>query len=131
METFTNANGNQVTREFEPADRYLYDRMLERHGFEQFDTDEDAEYFGIWVSRERGLVFSYIEGDCTTVVCPDDAHFLAEIRSLSCAHPKVASFASTIDEGHVTRYFAERPHEQAAIDAAPAPGLGEESRPGV
>lgn len=60
--------------------RYPFDENLK--GWEQFDTDQDAPYYGIWTSVDRMAVVHYTEGDVTLVVAPDEASFKAEVRSL-------------------------------------------------
>lgn len=60
--------------------RYPFDEHLK--GWEQFDTDQDAPYYGIWTSVDRMAVVHYTEGDVTLVVAPDADSFKAEVRSL-------------------------------------------------
>lgn len=60
--------------------RYPFDENLK--GWEQFDTPQDASYYGIWSSTERKAVVSYTEGDVTLVVAPDEKSFQAEVRGL-------------------------------------------------
>lgn len=60
--------------------RYPFDENLK--GWEQFDTDQDAPYYGIWTSVDRMATVSYTEGDVTLVVAPDAVSFKAEVRSL-------------------------------------------------
>ena len=57
----------KITREFAPADRYLYDFGLcsYANGWAQVDTAQDASYFGTWANPTRLLIFNYCEGDTT------------------------------------------------------------------
>ena len=48
-------------------------------GWEQFDTDQDAAYFGVWVNKSKFLTLTYAEGDWTLVECHDKDHFNAEV----------------------------------------------------
>ncbi len=84
----------RVTREFEEADRYLYDWGLcnTAHGFAQVDTSEDASYLGHWICPEKRLLFSYIEGDCVTEECDTDAEFVEAVRESVAWHRSYDSF---------------------------------------
>jgi hypothetical protein len=60
--------------------RYAFDEHLK--GWEQFDTAQDAPYYGIWTSVDRLSVVHYSEGDVSLVVAPDREAFKAEVRAL-------------------------------------------------
>ncbi|ARJ66125.1 hypothetical protein WV31_10845 [Magnetospirillum sp. ME-1] len=72
----------QTHREFCPADRYLYDFGLcsSGNGFAQMDTKQDASYYGNWCNPTRRVLFSYVEGDCTTQVADTDEEFARLVR---------------------------------------------------
>jgi hypothetical protein len=72
----------ETIREFAPADRYLYDFKVCTivKGWAQFDTAQDASYFGNWINPTTREWFSYTEGDTTLVRCADDAEFTAYVR---------------------------------------------------
>ena len=72
----------KVTREFCPADRYLYDLKVCTYakGWAQFDTRQDASYFGNWVNPTARMLFNYAEGDTTLVECDTDEEFVARLR---------------------------------------------------
>lgn len=78
-----NERGNGVYRMFCPAERYLVDFAddFNSEGWEQYDTDQDASYFGVWVNRTKFLTLTYAEGDWTLVRCPDAARYNAEIEN--------------------------------------------------
>jgi len=109
-ESRTNKQGNQVD--------YYYDGSMDRcryrwdghsdDGWLQFDTDQDAEYFGVWVNKGLMSIWSYAEGDFSVVTCFDAAHFDAEIVGM-CKCYGVAPFVKTIDkDGTLTKYFEDR-----------------------
>jgi hypothetical protein len=78
----TNERGNAVHRHFYPSDRYIAD-CDEHHGdWAQFDTDQDASYFGVWVDPAHLRTLTYAEGDWTLVTCPDKDHYNAEIQNM-------------------------------------------------
>jgi hypothetical protein len=80
------------TEEFKEADRYRYD-LNECKDFAQVDTSQDASYFGIWACPVRRVIFTYCEGDCTTVTTDSDEEFCAEIL-------KVREFANRVGKFH-------------------------------
>ena len=81
----TNERGNQIERGFIMADRYKFDFGTCRHGtgWVQYDTDQDAHYFGVWVHPEKRLVFTYAEGDTSLVTCPTVESYKAELKSMA------------------------------------------------
>ena len=81
QDTRTNERGNVIHDWFAPAERYLVDFApdFSSEGWEQFDTDQDAHYFGVWVNPVKELVLTYAEGDWSLIVCKD---YYAEIRSM-------------------------------------------------
>ena len=54
--------GCRIDRGSHQADRYYYDRTLLAQGWQQYDTEEDAWYFGIWIHTEKLETFTYAEG---------------------------------------------------------------------
>jgi len=77
----TNSRGNKIARMFLPDSRYSIDFADDfRPEWEQFDTRQGAEYFGVWLNRTRLLTLTYCEGDWTLVECPDFEHYKAEVE---------------------------------------------------
>ena len=77
----TNKNGCTITRSFNCyRERYYYDERL--NGFDQYDTDQDAPYFGIWVNRETLETVTFAEGDTTKVHAPNQSAFDAELADM-------------------------------------------------
>lgn len=66
--------------EFAPSSRYQYDNGLPKD-FAQIDTEQDSEFYGNWASAQRRVLFSYVEGDCTTTTCDTDEEFKTEIET--------------------------------------------------
>lgn len=89
MSTWTNKQGNTVTSRFVnhdgEADRYRYDFTLCRSsdGWKQYDTDQDAPYFGVWYHTERRETVTYAEGDEIRVKCPTAESFRAELDDMA------------------------------------------------
>lgn len=107
--SFVNGRGNLVQAGHWHADRYAFDFSRYRKGWRQFDTDQDAWYYGFWTNRARLQTFSYCEGDVTLVTCPTPAHYNAEIMDACRFHaPSPAFIGIDPDTGTVTHYFEDR-----------------------
>ena len=80
----TNAQGNEVIRDFAPGSRYVYDFGMcsSKRGFAQVDTSQDASYYGTWANPFKLITVNYAEGDVTIVKCSTPADFVAEIQAL-------------------------------------------------
>jgi len=103
-----NERGNRVYPGSRHGDRYLYDFKVctKEKGWRQYDTSQDAWYFGMWVHMEEMLTFTYCEGDLTLVVCPTKESFKAELDNAAEFYgaPPPAFVAFSFDEpGKVTR----------------------------
>ena len=90
----------KITREFCEGDRYLYDwgPCSADKGFAQFDTDQDASYYGNWVNPFALVLFSYAEGDCATTECGSVSEFVGEVRAAVEWHGNHGGFIG-IDPG--------------------------------
>ena len=105
--------------------RYGYDAFLQKHGFEQYDTDQDAWYFGVWVNLATRQVFTYAEGDRVLETFATTKAFAAELQRMAKLYGATPPFAVTIDtdSGEFTALTAPRPgddliHEPALPAAA-------------
>lgn len=86
------------------------DRALLAQGWQQYDTEEDAWYFGIWIHTEKLETFTYAEGDTSHVIAPNVEAFRAELARLYQYHPQAPTFISIDPEaGVVTRHFEAKP----------------------
>jgi hypothetical protein len=107
-EEWLNAHGNRVRRTFVNADgslsRYVFDRLH----WEQYDTSQDAWYFGVWVNKRKRQTLTYAEGDLTLVECTDAIAFNLEIESMNRFYGE-GFIAKTIDlDGTMTVYRQDR-----------------------
>ena len=84
----TNERGSTVVHRHRDADRYLFDfdDDFRAAGWLQFDTNQDAWYYGVWVNPRLLRTLSYCEGDVYFVVCPDAEHYNAEIKAMCEFH---------------------------------------------
>jgi hypothetical protein len=84
--SYTNERGNQVTHDFYGLrERYHYDfrRCIGADGWNQYDTTQDAPYFGIWVNLKARQIMTFVEGDEYLCVCPSAESFKAELRDMA------------------------------------------------
>ncbi len=107
-----NEKGNIVERSFRRGDRYHFD-FKECHpskGWKQYDTDQDAWYFGMWVHVEKRQILTYAEGDITLVKCPITESFKAELKAMADFYgPPPPAFTVIDMNGTVTRIYDKRP----------------------
>lgn len=100
-----NERGNLILSSWASTGRYVIDAApdFKSEGWLQFDTEQDAGYFGVWVNKGKRLIMSYAEGDWSLVECADDAHFDAEIAAM-CRFYEPGFVAKTYapEEGWVT-----------------------------
>ena len=91
----------EIIRDFEEADRYVYDfgPCSTRNGFAQIDTAQDASYYGTWASPKRRLIVNYCEGDVTITRCDDDSEFVGQIRHLAAWNDEHGWGPMKIDPG--------------------------------
>ncbi|MEG0007319.1 MAG: hypothetical protein RR721_08325 [Aeromonas sp.] len=102
--------GCRIDRGSHQADRYYYDRALLAQGWQQYDTEEDAWYYGIWINTEKLETFTYAEGDTSNVIAPNLEAFRAELARLYQYHPQAPAFICIDPEaGVVTHYFETKP----------------------
>ena len=73
--------GNPIRRHFADTGRYMVDFATDftAEGWKQYDTDQDAAFFGVWVNPSQRLTLCYAEGDWEVVSCPTVAAYNAEL----------------------------------------------------
>lgn len=104
----TNENGSRVRKAFLMyADRYLFDCQLDSAEWEQFDTENDASYFGVWLNRTKLRTLEYAEGDLIFTQAADAAGYDAEVAGLCAFHGAGPAFV-VIDDKAVTKYYQDR-----------------------
>lgn len=96
-----NVFGNMVYRHNWSDSRYTVDfaEDFKVEGWMQFDTGQDAEYFGVWVNPVKRLTLTYCEGDWTLVECPTWETYVAEIQD-AIAHYSEGFIAKCVDIHH-------------------------------
>lgn len=115
-----NERGNTIIHHHRDSERYIVDFAPDftAEGWEQFDTDQDAHYFGVWVNHRQRLTLTYAEGDWTLVECPTPETYRAELDDC-CRFYGEGRIATSIGmDGSVTIFRQDR----AAILAGAAEG---------
>jgi hypothetical protein len=90
--------------------RYRYDDTLGGLGFRQYDTDQDAWYFGVWVNISQRIIFTYAEGDTTETRCDNPVVFVNELmrlREFYGSPPR--SYRVISEDGTVVDHYTPRP----------------------
>ena len=74
----------KTIRDFEPADRYVYDfgACSITKGYAQVDTGQDASYYGTWANPETLTVVNYCEGDVCVRIADTPQEFVEELRTI-------------------------------------------------
>ncbi|WP_236664237.1 hypothetical protein [Aeromonas hydrophila] len=102
--------GCRIDRGSHQADRYYYDRTLLVQGWQQYDSEEDAWFFGIWSDTEKLEAFTYAEGDTNHVIAQNVETFRAELARLYQYYPQALAFISINPEASVvTHHFETKP----------------------
>lgn len=113
IERMVNERGNTVLNlGLHCCERYFYDFQLctPEEGWEQYDTSQDAWYFGVWVQTNVRWILTYAEGDLSLVQCATQESFQAELKSMADFYGEApAAIVAVAPDGSVTRYFSSRP----------------------
>lgn len=109
----TNERGNQVYSAFIGSrDRLHFDfnECKSEDGWKQYQTEQDASYFGMWIHIEKRMTVTYVEGDLIVVTCPSIETFRAEIEDAEKFYgPAPVSIIAIDKDGNQTHFIDERP----------------------
>jgi len=111
QQPWTNDRGNLVIPGSQSCDRYVFDskHCTPALGWEQYDTEQDAWYFGVWVHVAERLTFTYCEGDWSLVQCPTEESFRAELANMAKFYgPPPPALVALGADGSVTNIYSER-----------------------
>ena len=117
-------DGHDLYRMFRPTDRYVVDFAddFKTSGWAQYDTDQDAHYFGVWVNGKSRQVLTYAEGDWTLNVAPDVDAFNREIRRMNEFYGEGFVFkALDVEHNAMTTFVQDRNSFFASDDTNPQP----------
>lgn len=97
---------------------YDFDEAFTRAGWEQYDTDQDASYFGVWVNANERKVFTYAEGDRILEIADTQEAFVALLRRMANFYGKTPPVAVGFDSDGRTDFHAPRPGDSLLAQAA-------------
>ena len=108
--SWTNDRGNLIYQAFLSDERYSVDFAddFKSEGWEQYDTDQDACYFGVWMNKSKLMTLTYAEGDWSLVVCSDTQHYNAEITDALAFYGEGRIAMTIDDDGTATEYKQDR-----------------------
>jgi len=109
----TNERGNRIERNSDfGGDRYKYDLNLctRANGWVQYDTKQDAWYFGVWIHSEKRQILTYAEGDVSVVHCKSEESYHEELKNMAEFYGSPPwAFKSFGLDGTVREFYDERP----------------------
>lgn len=102
--------GKDVHNLFLPSERYVIDFDQELKHWQQYDTSQDAPYFGTWVCIPTREVLSYAEGDWSLTKCHDAQSFRETLATMAeCYGEAPPAFRCFSADGSVTHIYTDRP----------------------
>jgi|15BtaG_2_1085339.scaffolds.fasta_scaffold00600_26 hypothetical protein len=106
-EQTVNKHGNIERERYVDASRALYDWNLCKasEGWQQYDTDQDAWYFGVWINPAGLMIVTYAEGDRTLTICPSKDRYDKEIDAMNEFYGAQPPMAVAIGGGTTTKYY--------------------------
>lgn len=112
--TEINKFGNIIERNFIlSGDRYSYDfqKCKAEDGWKQFDTNQDAWYFGIWCNQKKLQIMCYVEGDEILTKCKDAESYNKELKEMEefYGSPPPAFIVIDTNRKTKTEIFDKRP----------------------
>lgn len=108
-----NHDTKAIYRDFDgDGDRYQFDfDMCKGPDWQQYDTDQDAWYFGVWVNLKERKIVTYCEGDIDIVFLLTDTAMQQELIEMANFYgdPPPAFVVFDYLKGTVTNIYDERP----------------------
>lgn len=88
--------------------RYPMDSIyLVPHGWKQYDTAQDAPYFGVWYHPEFRIFVTYAEGDITIEFAKTDAGWEELKKAYADFYGAPPPAFLSLDEGAMTEHYDE------------------------
>lgn len=89
------------------GDRYRFDfeACTSEYGWQQYDTDQDASYFGVWVHIKDREIVTYAKGDVSVVRCATVEQFQREIEIMNDFYGSPPPAFKVLDSNGVTEYY--------------------------
>lgn len=105
--------GQDIWRTYWDRDRYMVDFAdnFKAEGWQQYDTDQDAHYFGVWVNPDRLQTLTYAEGDWSLIQCDNQSAYQAELAGMAKFYgsPPPAFTVIDTETATITKHYQERP----------------------
>lgn len=91
--------------------RYRYDWMLKAEDWrKQYDTDQDARYFGVRVNLEKMIIVTYAEWDLTVSIAKDQEAMKRELKRMEDFYwPTPPAFIINRLDWKTVKIYDERP----------------------
>ena len=89
-ETASTKAGCDVRTAWRDSERYEVDFAddYKAEGWQQFDTSQDAHYFGVWINPRLLMILTYCEGDWSLETAPDAQRYRESVqRLIDCYEP--------------------------------------------
>jgi hypothetical protein len=115
--TLRDAQADEVIGMTRGGNRYGYDESLEK-GWEQYDTNQDAWYFGVWVHPTERKVFTYAEGDRILEIANSEHAFVALLQYMNSVYGKMPPIAVGFDSNGKPEFHAPRPGDSTLAQGA-------------
>ena len=88
--------------------RYTFDQVFtNKNGWMQYDTDQDAWYFGVWVCKSLRVVWTYAEGDISVEQFKTDEDFNKNIDHMNEFY-EAGYIAKVYGEEGCTKFVQDR-----------------------
>ena len=105
---------NQIYRGFiMNGNRYIFDfdYCSKETGFQQYDTTQDAWYFGTWVNIKELSTVTYAEGDLIINLLESKEAMKKELERMATfqGEPPPMCIGLDLDNGVQTNFYDERP----------------------
>jgi len=95
------------------GDRYIFDfeYCSKKTGFQQYDTTQDAWYFGTWVNIKELSTVTYAEGDVTVKLLKDVEAMKEELKRMESFYGEAPPMCIglDLDNGVQTNFYDQRP----------------------
>ncbi len=105
----TNAHGNTIEDASRfGRERYYYDEKLGAD-WSQYDTNQDASYFGVWVNAKLRQVMTFTEGDESLTTCPTVESFQKELDDMAACYGPTPAHVRAIGASGTVELIDERP----------------------
>ena len=100
--------------------RYIFDWKLcdPTRGWKQYDTYQDAPYFGTWVNLNELATCCYCEGDIIVKIMKTQQAMKEELDRMAECYGDPPAWCTTIntDTGTVTKYYDTRPTVEGDVN---------------